>query len=101
MGTTLHPSDRERIEHMQTRFMLALLAVVVGVAARSGTVLATPASGVTSTLFAVGHFEEIDAKTHSSSWQARIRTKGESDIHVSANRTAPGGTFGAHSHPGR
>jgi quercetin dioxygenase-like cupin family protein len=85
---------------MQTRFILALLAVVVGVAARSGTVLATPVSGVTSTLFAVGHFEEIDAKTLSSSWQARIRTKGESDLHVLENRIAPGGTFGWHSHPG-
>ncbi len=85
---------------MQTRFMLGLLAVAVGVAARSGTVLATPVSGVTSTLFAVGHFEEIDAKTLSSSWQARIRTKGESDLHVLENRITPGGTFGWHSHPG-
>jgi len=85
---------------MQTRFTLALLAVVLGVAAYSGTVLATPVSGVTSTLFAVGHFDEIDAKTLSSSWQARIKTKGESDLHVLENRIAPGGTFGWHSHPG-
>src|SRR3989442_6465487 len=85
---------------MQTRFTLPLLAVALGVAAYSGTVLATPASGVTSTLFSVGHFDEIKAKTLSSSWQARISTKGESDLHVLENRIVPGGSFGWHSHPG-
>ena len=85
---------------MQTRFTLPLLAVALGVAAYSGTVLATPVSGVTSTLFSVGHFDEIKAKTLSSTWQARISTKGESDLHVLENRIVPGGSFGWHSHPG-
>lgn len=85
---------------MQARFKLAFLITIVGVAASGGNVLATPVSGVTSTLFAVGQFDEIDAKTLSSSWQARIDTKGESDLHVLENRIAPGGTFGWHSHPG-
>jgi len=85
---------------MQTRFVLALLVVVAGIAAYGGTVLATPANGVTSTTFAVGHFGEIDAKTLSSKWQARIDTKGESDLYVLENRIAPGGSFGWHSHPG-
>src|SRR2546425_1970561 len=79
---------------------MALLIVVAAMAAYGGTGLATKASGVTSTLFAVGHFDAIDAKTLSSSWQARIKTKGESDLHVLENRIAPGGTFGWHSHPG-
>jgi quercetin dioxygenase-like cupin family protein len=82
------------------RFTLSLLVVVVGVAVYGGTVLATPPSGVTSTIFAVGQFDEIQAKTLSSSWQARIRTKGESDVHVLENRIVPGGSFGWHSHPG-
>jgi quercetin dioxygenase-like cupin family protein len=73
---------------------------IVFAVASSATVLATPIFGVTSTLFAVGQFDEIDAKTLSNSWQARIDTKGESDIHVLENRIAPGGTFGWHSHPG-
>jgi len=85
---------------MKTRFTLPLLAVALGVAGYSGTVLATPPSGVTSTLFAIGHFDAIDAKTLSSSWQARIKTKGESDLHVLENRIVPGGSFGWHSHPG-
>jgi len=85
---------------MQTRFVLALLVVVAALATYGGTVLATAANGVTSTTFAVGHFGEIDAKTISSKWQARIDTKGESDLYVLENRIAPRGTFGWHSHPG-
>ena len=85
---------------MNTRFWLALLVVVVGVAAYGGTVLATPGMGVSSTVFAVGTFEELEAKTLSSDWQARISTKGTTDVHILENRIAPGGTFGWHSHPG-
>jgi quercetin dioxygenase-like cupin family protein len=85
---------------MGTRFTLFLLAVVVGVAMFGGTALATPPSGITSTTFAVGQFDEIKAKTVSNNWQARIATKGESDLHVLENRIAVGGTFGWHSHPG-
>jgi len=85
---------------MRIRFVLALLVVVASLAAYGGSVLATPANGVISTAFAVGHFDEIAAKTLSSTWQARINTKGESDVWILENKIAPGGTFGWHSHPG-
>jgi quercetin dioxygenase-like cupin family protein len=85
---------------MRNRFMVALAGALLGAVALGGIVLATPPSGVTSTLFAVGQFGEIDAKTLSSSWQARIDTKGESDLYVLENRIAAGGSFGWHSHPG-
>jgi quercetin dioxygenase-like cupin family protein len=75
---------------------LAALAVLAIVA----TALATPSIGVTSTTFAIGSFDEIHAKTLSSSWQARIDTKGATDVHILENRIVPGGTFGWHSHPG-
>jgi quercetin dioxygenase-like cupin family protein len=75
---------------------LAVLPVLVIAA----TALATPGAGVTSTLFAVGTFDEIHAKTLSSKWQARIDTKGVTDVHILENRIVPGGTFGWHSHPG-
>ena len=88
------------MSQMQIRFIRALLVVAVSVAVYGGTARATPPSGVTSKVFAVGHFEEIDAKTLSSSWQARIRTKGESDLHVLENTIVQGGSFGWHSHPG-
>jgi quercetin dioxygenase-like cupin family protein len=77
----------------------ALLAGLV-VPVIAATALATPGSGVTSTLFAVGTFHELEAKTLSSDWQARINTKGVTDVHILENRIAPGGTFGWHSHPG-
>src|SRR2546427_11185247 len=48
---------------MQTRFVLALLAVVAGVAAYGGTGLATPVSGVTSTLLAAGRCGEVHPET--------------------------------------
>jgi quercetin dioxygenase-like cupin family protein len=85
---------------MRNRILFALTAALLGAAAMGGIVLATAPSGVTSTLFAVGQFDEIDAKTLSSSWQARIDTKGETDLYVLENRIAPGGSFGWHSHPG-
>jgi quercetin dioxygenase-like cupin family protein len=66
----------------------------------TATALATPGSGVISTVFAVGTFDELHAKTLSSDWQARIDTKGATDVHILENRIAPGGTFGWHSHPG-
>jgi quercetin dioxygenase-like cupin family protein len=76
--------------------ILAALAVLMIAA----TALATPVAGVTSTLFAVGTFDKIEAKTLSPKWQARIDTKGATDVHILENRIAPGGTFGWHSHPG-
>ncbi len=85
---------------MKTRFVLALLIVVAAVAAYGGTVLATSQRGITSTVFAISQLGEINAKTLSSSWQARINTKGESDVWMLENRIAPGGSFGWHSHPG-
>jgi quercetin dioxygenase-like cupin family protein len=72
----------------------------IAVLAIATTALATPGSGVTSTLFAVGTFQELEAKTLSSDWQARISTKGVTDVHILENRIVPGGTFGWHSHPG-
>ena len=85
---------------MRNRFMLALTGALLAVVAVGGLVLATAPSGVTSTPIAKGLFGEIDAKTLSSSWQARIDTKSGSDLYVLENRIVPGGSFGWHSHPG-
>ena len=48
---------------MKSKWVWALLLVVVGVAAYGGKVLATPPSGVTTTVFGVGRFADIDAMT--------------------------------------
>ncbi len=93
---------------MKKKWMWALVAGVVGLAVYAGTVLATPPSGVTTTTIGVGRFTDIDATTKTDIdagtptdfWQARINTKGLSDLYVIQNTIAPGGTFGWHSHPG-
>jgi quercetin dioxygenase-like cupin family protein len=82
--------------------MKKLIGGIVGLAVLviAATALATPVIGVTSTVFAIGSFDEIHAKTLTPHWQARIDTKGATDVHVIENKIAPGGTFGWHSHPG-
>ena len=82
--------------------LLGGAAVLAALAAipLAATALATPGSNVASTTFAVGAFDKLEAKTLSSNWQARIETKGATDVHILENRIAPGGTFGWHSHPG-
>ena len=91
------------------RLLFALGVAVLSVIAVAGFVQATPGLGVTSTVFAVGGFDTLEAKTLTdvdprpdvtNYWQARITTKGATDVHVIENRIAPGGTFGWHSHPG-
>jgi quercetin dioxygenase-like cupin family protein len=93
---------------MKTKWLWALLVVLLGAGAYGGTVLATNPVQVTTKLIGIGHFDDIDvtAKTDIDSgaqtdfWQARIDTKGVSDLHVLENTIQPGGTFGWHSHPG-
>jgi len=87
----------------------ATLVVIVGlsIAYVSGA-LATPPSLVSTTTFGVGRFDNIDATTKTDIdpgaatdfWQARLNTKGASDLYVLQNTIQPGGTFGWHSHPG-
>ena len=76
------------------------LLVGLAVLAIAATALATPAIGVKSTVFAIGAFDELHAKTLTPHWQARIDTKGATDVHVIENVISPGGSFGWHSHPG-
>ena len=65
-----------------------------------GVVFATPSSGFTSTTFTASGVPEFALKTLSPTHQVRISTKGQSDVHVTANVVVPGGTSGWHTHPG-
>lgn len=93
---------------MRSQWLWVLLLGVLGAAVYGGIAVATPASGVTTTVFGVGRFDDIDSTTKTDIdpghrkdfWQARINTKGASDVHVLQNTIVPGGTFGWHSHPG-
>jgi quercetin dioxygenase-like cupin family protein len=91
------------------RIAIAAVVAVLTTIAVAGFVQATPGSGVVSTVFGVGQFGKIDARTrtdvdpdprHRDIWRARIITNGPTDVHILENKIAPGGTFGWHSHPG-
>ena len=47
---------------MRNRFLIALAAGLLGAISMFGFVQATPGNGATSTLFAIGRFDDIDAK---------------------------------------
>jgi quercetin dioxygenase-like cupin family protein len=96
---------------MKSKWVWTILVGLVGVAVYTGTVLATPPSGVVTNTIAVGRFDAIHAMSKTALaattkpvdghyWKARLSTKGASDVYVLQNTIAPGGTFGWHSHPG-
>jgi quercetin dioxygenase-like cupin family protein len=101
---------------MKTKWVLTLLVVVLGAGLYVGQVLATPSSGLTTTILAKSLFDPVNVKGfmllpdassqqkgkhhRSKFWRARIKTHGLSDFYVVDNKIAPGGTTGWHSHPG-
>jgi hypothetical protein len=88
---------------MKSKWIFVLLVGVLGVALYAGNVLATPGSGVTTTILGKSLFNEIDINAHTipaDLWQARIKTQGLSDVYVVDNKFAVGSTTGWHSHPG-
>jgi quercetin dioxygenase-like cupin family protein len=88
---------------MKSKWVLALLVGTLGAAVYGGVALATPQSGVTTTILAKSTFGEIDLNAHTipaDTWQARLKTHGLTDAYVVDNKFAPGGTTGWHTHPG-
>jgi len=90
---------------MRRRLMWSVLAVIAAAGAYAGAVLATPANPplFTGTTLAKATFDELDLKAHTlpaDFWQARLKTKGLSDLYVQSNLWKPGGTTGWHTHPG-
>ena len=73
-------------------------------AARSyaGNVLATPSSGLSTTILAESQFNSFLAQGHAfpPAWGALMAAYGKTDVYVVDNKIDPGGTTGWHSHPG-
>jgi quercetin dioxygenase-like cupin family protein len=80
--------------------ILPLLISLAIVAVAAVPALATPPIGVTTEIFGVGTFDEINTYAKTGDWKARIDTRGASDLHVLRNTIVPDGTFGWHSHLG-
>ena len=79
-----------------TAILAGLMAL--GIAA---TALGTPGSDIVTNPISVGRFGEIDVKTNDAlPHQVKVKTKGESDVHIVENTLKPGGQSGWHTHPG-
>jgi hypothetical protein len=100
------PGTSRRGSRFVVAVALVMIAGLYGVYV-SGA-LATAPQGVTTTTFGIARFDNIDSTTKTDVnpgaatdfWQARLNTKGASDLYVLQNTITPGGTFGWHSHPG-
>lgn len=80
---------------------VVVLVAVMGIGASTGTVLATPASGVSVVPLApVGHFNDINTNTKSGDWKGKVETHGVSDMYVNQVTIQSGGTLGWHMHLG-
>jgi hypothetical protein len=95
---------------MKSKWALAVILGLVGVAAYAANVLATPATApaFSGTPLAKATYGEIFSHVHTipGSWQELIQTKGASDLYVQQNTWDPslcGGCVpatGWHTHPG-
>jgi quercetin dioxygenase-like cupin family protein len=86
----------------KTRIAL-LLSAIAAAGLFAGRALATPPSGVTPTTLAkslFNQFEVRDSTDPANTWQAMLRTLGQSDVYVVDNVLLPGASTGWHSHPG-
>jgi quercetin dioxygenase-like cupin family protein len=61
---------------------------------------ATPIVDVVGTNLAVGTFDGLEARSATDGHAVELRATGPTDVYIVQNKTAPGGTFGWHSHPG-
>jgi quercetin dioxygenase-like cupin family protein len=86
---------------MRSKWTLAVVVALVGVAAYASGALATDPSGFTAAQQWKGAFDEmnvhvVDMPRH----QVKVETKGVSDVYVTRNAIDPGGQSGWHTHPG-
>ena len=87
---------------MESKWVWTIVLVALSAAVYGGTVLATPATGFTSATLAKAQFVDLKVRARSlpAQWQAKIKTKGLSDLYVQSNVWTPGGSSGWHTHPG-
>src|SRR3954449_5397054 len=96
---------------MKAKLWWALVVALAGVAVYAGIGMATPPQGVSNPTWSpvIGRFADgidasaktdVDSGKATDFWQARLNTKGATDVQILENVIVPGGTFGWHMHPG-
>ena len=95
---------RQRHGASSIRSVLGLLGVMVGcvvtgVVCLTGSALATPPSGFSSTTIGLATFDAIRV-VNAGDARVKIETKADVDVHTLFNTFVPGGRIGWHKHPG-
>ena len=86
---------------MKSKWALAVVVGLIGVAVYAANVLATPGSGFAAAQQWKGVFEDIDVHVNDMPrHQVKISARGRSDVYVTRNAIAVGGHSGWHTHPG-
>lgn len=89
---------------MLKRSAWCVMAMIAAGGFYARVVRATPQNaGFMPKTVATSTFDELDINLHTipaDIWQARLKTKGLSDLFVQSNTWQPGGSTGWHTHPG-
>jgi quercetin dioxygenase-like cupin family protein len=85
---------------MRSKWVLAILVCLVGLALVTTSALATPGSGFTAVQQWKGVFDDVSLKNKADDYRYKLQTKGTSDLYATRNAIEPGGQSGWHEHPG-
>jgi quercetin dioxygenase-like cupin family protein len=93
---------RQKPKRLRLKWILALAIGLTGSGVYAANVLATPSSGLTTTILAQSEFSSFFAEGHAfpPAWRALMAAYGQTDVYVVDNKLDPGGTTGWHTHPG-
>ena len=81
----------------KSKWLAATIGVVVLVGTAAGVAVASPPSGLTSTIFVTADLEQA---VHLNSDKVKFQTKGPTDVRVQRFDFAAGAYSGWHHHPG-
>lgn len=93
---------RQKPKRLRLKWILALAIGLAGSGVYAANVLATPSSGLSTTILAQSEFNSFFAAGHAypPAWSALMAAYGQTDVYVVDNKIDPGGTTGWHTHPG-
>jgi quercetin dioxygenase-like cupin family protein len=93
---------RQKPKRLRLEWILALAIGLAGSGVYAANVLATPSSGLSTTILAQSEFNSFFAEGHAfpPAWRALMAAYGQTDVYVVDNKFDPGGTTGWHTHPG-
>ena len=78
----------------------SLIACAVGFGAGTAAFATAPQGFALTNHVGPALMGEVDTRSLSGEYQAKLKTKGDSDVYVSTITIQPGGHGGWHSHPG-